>query len=85
MDLFTDKNYEIIPRINPRADTNDTAKLIINGSIALLNIAVASVSGTNQPEISLYVSDVCVGMQQGLPGGPMMAKHANALTSPHLK
>jgi len=65
--------------------TNDTAKLIINGSIALLNIAVASVGGTNQPEISAYVTDVCVGMQNGLPGAPMMAKHANALTSPHLK
>lgn len=63
--------------------TNAEAKIIINGSLALLNIAVAGV-GTNQPEVTLYVLDLCNGMQAGLPPpGPARAKR-KALP-PHLR
>lgn len=64
--------------------TNAEAKIIINGSLALLNVAVASI--TNAPDVALYVKDLCVGMENGLPPtGPNMRRAGKLTNAPHLR
>lgn len=75
---------EIVAALEKANVTNATAKLIINGSLSLLNIVVAGV-GTNETEIRLYGKDLCNGMQAGLP--TENSTHALMLKSlpPHLR
>lgn len=66
--------------------TNQVAKIAINGSIALLNVAVSGIS-TNAAEVKLYVNDLCVGLENGLPqsGSAAVKMRTKVLNSPHLK
>jgi len=79
---------EIVAALEAAGVTNQTAKLIINGSLALLNVVVSGL-GTNQTEARLYSQDLCAGMQAGLPPAAdgresMVRRNVPALNFPHL-
>ena len=75
---------EIVSALEKAGVTNVTAKIIINGSLALFNVAVSGLI-TNQTEVRLYAQDLCNGMQAGLPlGNPKHGLTAKVLP-PHLK
>jgi len=75
---------EIVKALEAANVTNVTARLIINGSLSLLNVVVSGLS-TNDTEIRLYGKDLCNGMQAGLPpGNPALLKAAKPLP-PHLR
>lgn len=75
---------QIVADLQAAGITNATAKIIINSSIALLNVAVAGL-GTNQTEIRLYGQDFCSALKDGLPPENAVARAMTAPALPHLK
>jgi len=80
---------EIVKALEAANVTNSTARIIINGSLAILNVVVAGL-GTNDNEIRLYGKDLCQGMQLGLPPddhSSLIEKHAKKgkVLPPHLR
>lgn len=83
----------IVAQLEAAGINDPTAKIIINGSLALFNIAISGLS-TNSSELRLFAQDLCAGMTAGLPPVPTMAIRRSALASrppptstlpPHLK
>lgn len=74
---------EIVKALEAANVTNVTAKLIINGGLAIFNVVVTGL-GTNQTEIRAYGQDLCDGMRAGLPPESAMARKASLLP-PHLR
>ncbi len=67
--------------------TNASAKLIINGSLAILNVVVIAVGPTNQTEIAAYGKDLCNGLTAAIPSNGSVAARRSKLarlTTPHL-
>lgn len=73
---------EVVAALQKAGITNAEAKIVINGGIALFNVVVSGI-GTNQAEIQLYATDLCNGMQAGLPPENITAKMTPL--PPHLK
>lgn len=76
----------IVEALNAAGVTNATAKIVINGGLALFNVVVVGL-GTNQTEVRAYAMDLCTGMQNGLPAFDQVAekKRARKAMPPHLK
>lgn len=74
----------IVDALKAAGVTNATAKLIINGALAIFNVVTANLS-TNQTELRAYAQDLCNGMVAGLPPerGPARNRRVKAL-HPHL-
>ncbi len=83
----------IVAQLEAAGINDPTARIIINGALALFNVAVSGLS-TNSSELKLFAQDLCNGMTLGLPPAPTMAIRRSALASrppppstlpPHLK
>lgn len=84
---------DIVAAMTAANITNDTAKLILNGSIAIYDTVFAFI-GTNgiqsQPALQDYTKALCAGMEQGLPTAGRAARMARSgapsmIKSPHLR
>jgi len=75
---------QIVADLEAAGVTNRTTRLIITGSLAIFNTAVAGI-GTNHTEVSLYAQDVCSGLRDGLPPVNAVARAMSAPLSPHLR
>jgi len=75
----------IVDALQAAGVTNQTAKIVINGSLAIFNVVVSGL-GTNESEIRLYGQDLCSGLTAGLPdAGSVLTVRKTQLLPPHLR
>lgn len=74
----------IVAALDAAGVTNKTTRDLVNGSLAILNVIVASI-GTNQTELRLYGQDLCAGMTDGLPPVNAVARAMSQPLPVHLK
>jgi len=60
----------VVSALEAAGVTNSTTKMILNGSLALLDVVIAGLNANNSSNyatIKLYGQDLCNGLQAGLP------------------
>jgi hypothetical protein len=75
---------DIVSALSGAGITNAEAKLIVNGSLAIYNVAYAQY-GTNLTKFKPYAQALCDGIRQGLPPGNMTARASKQVLPPHLR
>ncbi len=71
----------IVAQLEGAGINDPTARIIINASLALFNVAISGLS-TNSSELRLFAQDLCAGMTAGLPPIAVGARRSMALSPP---
>lgn len=74
----------IVAQLEAAGINDPTARIIINASLALFNVAISGLS-TNSSELRLFAQDLCVGMTAGLPPIAVGARRSMAIAPPPKK
>ncbi len=75
---------EIVAQLEAAGITDPVTRIILNGSLALFNVAITSLS-TNQSELKLFAIDLCNGLSAGLPPAPVHGMAALRRPPPSVK